>query len=189
MIFFDANDNDDVYGLNRFLSSVSRIQFLVNSPHPVSCRCRVPADYCTLAPESDVPVRKKKQQHVLMWRSIFSRRVQKQLRRLVLGASSPFYLITDQINTDGAECQSDSWQICLLERFFEAGYWHSSTFGLKLLPGDISAAPLKAVQEIKSLLPEMCCFHFQPGGATTLYLDFCWQTSHFWQRRFTWVWL
>lgn len=25
------------------------------SPHPVSCQCPVPADYCTLVPESDVP--------------------------------------------------------------------------------------------------------------------------------------
>lgn len=25
------------------------------SPRPVSCRCPAPADYCTPAPESDVP--------------------------------------------------------------------------------------------------------------------------------------
>lgn len=30
-------------------------------PHPVFCQCPAPADYCTLAPESDVPEGKRKE--------------------------------------------------------------------------------------------------------------------------------
>ncbi len=51
---------------------------LTNSPHPVSCRCPAPADYCTLAPESDVPDGgKNKTQHIPMCArpAIFSRTV------------------------------------------------------------------------------------------------------------------
>lgn len=45
------------------------------SPHPVSCQCPAPANYCTLAPESDVPEgEKNKTKHIFIFtrQAIFS---------------------------------------------------------------------------------------------------------------------
>lgn len=92
------------------------------SPHPVSCQCPGPTDYCTLAPESDVPEewkmkkgKKKQKTHIIFTTpAIFS--------GMVTEAADAFryshcisilleYRWAAKIHR--AACQGDSWQICM----------------------------------------------------------------------------
>lgn len=126
-----------------------------SSPHPVSCRCPAPADYCTPAPGSDVP--EGRGRNVFFWKmkqntthsdsheAIFSGLASEAADALRYSRRISIFTwlrMRRAVEIHRAACQSDSWQICVFwfrpDQRFEGWYQHTST-DLKLVTGDISA--------------------------------------------------